>query len=214
MLKRIYVWEFPVRLSHWVNFLAIVILSFTGYYVGHPFFNAPPGEVFYMSFVRAVHFATAYIFTVSFLVRIYWAFVGNEYSRWNIFFPFVGPRRKDLIGCIQYYLFWRVECPPAAGHSASAALSYLILFVLYAVEIITGFALLSQSHPPSFFWTVMGGWSLHLAAAPMLRLVHHLIMWAIIIFAVIHVYIGWLNDLAERKFVMSSIFGGYKADEK
>ncbi len=213
MLKRIYVWEFPVRLSHWVNFLAILILSFTGYYISNPFWNAPPGEPFYMSTTRAIHFATGYIFTVSFLVRIYWAFLGNQFSRWSVFFPFVGQRRKDLIGCVQYYLFIRVECPPAAGHSASAALSYLILFLLYVMEIFTGFALISLDRM-GFFWTFMGGWLLHFLSPMTVRLIHHLIMWAILIFAIIHIYIGWLNDMAEKKFVMSSIFGGYKVDEE
>ncbi len=214
MLTRVYVWEFPVRLTHWVNFLAIVVLSFTGYYIGSPFLNAPPGETFYMAVMRAVHFAAAYIFTVGFLVRIYWAFAGNQYSHWNVFFPFRGQRRKDLIGCVQYYLFWRIECPPAVGHSASAALSYLFLFILFALEIITGFALYSQGHPRGFLWTLLGGWIFYLVLPPYVRLIHHLIMWAILVFAIIHIYIGWLNDFAEKKFVMSSIFGGYKADEE
>ncbi len=214
MLRRIYVWEFPVRLTHWVNFLAIVILSATGFSIGYPFLSAPSGEAFYMSNMRAVHFATGYIFTVSFLVRIYWMFAGNQYARWNVFFPFWGQRRKDFIGCVRYYLFLRTYCPPAAGHSAAAAFSYLILFALFVLEIVTGFALLFQGHQRTFFWTAMGGWTLAYAAGSTLRLIHHLTMWAILIFAIIHIYIGWLNDFAEKKFVMSSIFGGYKADEE
>lgn len=34
---RIYVWEIPVRLTHWVNALSIVMLSFTGYYIARPY---------------------------------------------------------------------------------------------------------------------------------------------------------------------------------
>jgi Ni/Fe-hydrogenase 1 B-type cytochrome subunit len=214
MLRLVYVWEFPVRLTHWVNFLAIVILSFTGYYIAAPFFQAPAGEFFYMAMMRFIHFVAAYVFTVSVLVRIYWAFVGNEYSRWREFLPFWGQRRRDLVGCVYYYSFIRRECPPAVGHSASAAVSYLILLLLYLAEIGTGFALYGQGHPRGFFWTLMGGWLLYFFQSPALRLIHHLIMWAILIFAIIHVYIGWLNDIAEKKFVMSSIFGGYKADEE
>ena len=121
MLKLVYVWEFPVRLTHWVNFLAIVVLSFTGYYIGTPFSQAPAGEFFYMATMRFIHFVAAYVFTVSVLLRIYWAFVGNEYSRWREFLPFWGQRRRDLVGCVYYYSFIRRECPPAVGHSATAA---------------------------------------------------------------------------------------------
>jgi len=214
MLKRIYVWQFPVRLTHWVNFLAIVTLSLTGYYIGSPFLHAAPGDFFYMATMRLIHFVAAYVFTMSFLVRIYWGLAGNEYSRWTEFYPFSRRRRKDLLGCIQYYLFMRKECPPATGHSASAAFSYLVLFVLFAAEIVTGFALYGQSHPPGFLWTLMGGWVLSFFSSPAIRLIHHLIMWAILVFAIIHIYIGWLNDMAEKRFVMSSIFGGYKTSHE
>ena len=40
MLEIRYVWEWPVRLTHWFNMLAIVVLSVTGYYIGHPYYGA------------------------------------------------------------------------------------------------------------------------------------------------------------------------------
>ena len=86
-MKSEYVWEFPVRLTHWVNFLAIIILTFTGAYIGSPFMQPPPGEHFYMATIRFIHFVAAYAFTLSCLLRVYWAFSGNEYSRWRQFFP-------------------------------------------------------------------------------------------------------------------------------
>ena len=45
-MKSEYVWEFPVRLTHWLNFLAIIILTFTGVYIGSPFMHPPPGSTF------------------------------------------------------------------------------------------------------------------------------------------------------------------------
>jgi len=78
------------------------------------------------------------------------------------------------------------------------------------VEIVTGFALYAETHR-GILWTVLGGWSLGVFSAPTLRLFHHLAMWLILAFAVVHVYIAWLNDLAERNGVMSSIFSGYKS---
>ena len=36
-LVRVYVWEIPVRVTHWVIVLSILILSVTGFYIGHPF---------------------------------------------------------------------------------------------------------------------------------------------------------------------------------
>lgn len=209
MLKREYVWEFPVRLTHWLNFLSILTLSFTGVYIGSPFMHSPPGEAFLMATIRFIHFVAAYVFTLSFLLRIYWAFAGNEYSRWKEFFPVTGKRRREILENVKFYMLLRRTPPPAIGHSATAVLSYLFLFLLFTVEIITGFALYAQSHQ-GFFWTLMGGWLLSVFSSPTIRLIHHLVMWLILIFAIVHVYIAWLNDIAEKNGVMSSIFSGFK----
>jgi Ni/Fe-hydrogenase 1 B-type cytochrome subunit len=65
-----------------------------------------------------------------------------------------------------------------------------------------------------FLWTILGGWVLALAHEQTLRLWHHIIMWLMIVFAIIHVYIGWFVDRTERSGLMSSIFSGYKVEEK
>ena len=82
-LERLYVWELPVRLTHWVIFFAIVILAATGYYIGNPFISVPGAATdhFVMGTVRAVHLYTAIVFAMAVLVRIYWLFVGNGYAR-------------------------------------------------------------------------------------------------------------------------------------
>ena len=36
-----YVWEWPVRLTHWFNVIAIIVLSVTGFYIGNPFVAVP-----------------------------------------------------------------------------------------------------------------------------------------------------------------------------
>jgi Ni/Fe-hydrogenase 1 B-type cytochrome subunit len=44
----------------------------------------------------------------------------------------------------------------------------------------------------------------------MTRLIHHLLMWAILAFMLHHVYSALLVDHTERNGLMSSIFSGYK----
>jgi Ni/Fe-hydrogenase 1 B-type cytochrome subunit len=210
MAKPVYVWEFPVRLTHWLNVLAILVLSFTGFYIGNPFIQAPPGEASLMAVMRFFHFVAAYVFALSFLLRIYWGFTGNPYTRWGQFFPVQAKRRKEIWENVLFYLLLRRNAPPAVGHSSTAVLSYLVLFFFFVVEIITGFALYSESHQ-GVLWTLLGGWSLRVFSASTLRLFHHVAMWLILAFAVVHVYIAWLNDIAERAGVMSSIFSGYKS---
>jgi Ni/Fe-hydrogenase 1 B-type cytochrome subunit len=85
---RKYVWEFPVRLSHWVNAIAIGVLFLTGLFIASPVL-APTGEAsnhFFMGKMRMLHFAFAYALILGVLIRVYWFFVGNNYARSG--FPF------------------------------------------------------------------------------------------------------------------------------
>ncbi len=215
-MVRVYVWEFPLRLSHWVNFLAIAVLGFTGFYMGNPFIYVAPGERFFMAAMRFTHLVAAYIFTVSFLLRIYWGWVGNSYARLRFYVPAKAAMWKDMVDEVKFYLFLKKEHKPCIGHCPWAAFVYLLLFAVLLVSIITGFALYSQSHQgQGGIWKILGGWLLSYFAAPTIRLWHHSILWVIVIFTVLHVYIGWLFDLTEKNFVMGSIFTGFKVtDEK
>lgn len=214
MLKRVYVWEFPVRLSHWINFLSIVLLSFTGYYIGNPFIHAVSETEYVMGWMRFLHFAFAYAFTVSFFVRIYWLIAGNEFASWKSYNPFSIAKIRELIELSKYYLFIRKEPPSISpGHSACGIYAYLSLFILFVIQILTGFALYSQSHVGRL-WNFLGGWVFLLMGEGYVRLLHHLIMWFILVFAIGHVYIGWFLDRQERNGLMSSIFSGYKVKEE
>ena len=71
------------RLTHWLIFFSILVLSATGYYIGHPFIivSGVATERFVMGAMRAVHMYAAIIFILAMLVRFYWLFVGNSYAR-------------------------------------------------------------------------------------------------------------------------------------
>ncbi len=213
MVKKVYVWEFPVRLTHWLNVLSIVALSITGFYVGAPFLFAVNENQFIMAQMRFIHFVSSYVFTVSFLIRIYWLFAGNQNARWYQFVPMSAERRRNLAGTTAFYCFLREKCPEVVGHTGLAGLTYLILFILFIIEILTGFALYSQSHIGGI-WTLMGGWLFSIIGQGPVRLIHHLIMWVIAFFVIIHVYISWHNDVIERNGLLSSIFSGYKTLEE
>jgi Ni/Fe-hydrogenase 1 B-type cytochrome subunit len=209
-MKPVYVWEFPVRLSHWLNVFSIIILSITGFYIGSPFINARDTESLVTAYMRGIHFIAAYVFTVSVLLRIYWWFAGNKNARLNQFIPTNRERLQNIYQTGMFYAFCQRTLPHSQGHTGLAGLSYAFLFLLYFMEIITGFAMLSVANGGGAVWTILGGWSLSLMSVAYLRLIHHMTMWIIWFFVIAHVYIGWHNDLIERNGLISSIFSGYK----
>jgi Ni/Fe-hydrogenase 1 B-type cytochrome subunit len=210
--ETVYVWDLPVRVTHWVNVASILVLSITGYYIANPFFgtSGPATEQFLMGTVRFIHFTTAFVFTVSVLFRVYWAFAGNKYARWNQFLPVKRGRRRALGRMIGYYTFFRRQPPAEIGHNPLAGATYIGLYVLFALQIATGFALYSQPFE-SGFWKWAFGWIITAFGAPIVRLVHDIIMYLIIAFTIHHIYSAVLIDTEEHSGLVSSIVTGYKS---
>ncbi len=209
MYKIVRVWQVPVILTHWVNVFSIFILSFTGIYIGMPFMHAIRNEELVMSNMRLIHFTVAFFFLASFIIRMYWMFAGNKWAGWREFVPLTGRQWKAIVDQILYYIYIKREAPHVVGHACIAALVYLGYFVLMAVELVTGFALYYQA-TPGLLAKIAGGWLLALLAAGTIRLIHHLVMWGMLVFFVLHFYIAWHNDIFEKSSLMSSIFNGYK----
>ncbi len=143
--QAVYVWELPVRITHWVNVISIGVLTVTGIYIATPFLGTtgPASNQYLMGSMRFIHFVTAFVFTASVLFRIYWAFVGNTYARWHQFLPTNAARRRDARQMLGFYLFLRHEPPAEVGHNPLAGITYVVVFALFLLQIITGFALYS-----------------------------------------------------------------------
>ncbi|PLX85796.1 MAG: Ni/Fe-hydrogenase, b-type cytochrome subunit [Desulfuromonas sp.] len=214
MLEIRYVWELPVRITHWVNVLCVVGLAITGFYIGNPFYTATDTESYVMGWNRLIHFGFAYLFLVSVIVRCYWFLFGNHHASWRMFFTWATPQgRKAALTFFRYYTFTGPKLPYEVGHNPLACMAYAGIFVLFAVQLVSGFALYGQ-YQPDGFWAGMLGWLVVLIDLQTLRLVHHLTMWLLAGFVINHIYSAWLMDVKEMNGVMSSIFSGYKFVEK
>jgi Ni/Fe-hydrogenase 1 B-type cytochrome subunit len=190
-----------------------VLLSFTGYFIGNPYLfiaSREPYAGFFMGTVRFVHFAVAFLFISSVLLRTYWAFAGNAYADWRGLFPFLSQDgRKNMLHAAQYYFFIRRDPPEVAGHNALASLSYMFIVILYGLITFTGIALFGQLHPVGI-WYTLTNWVFGFVTMQQARMAHHMIMWALLLFALYHVYVAWLIDMEEGNGLMSSMFSGFK----
>lgn len=203
-----YAWEFPVRFTHWINFLCILTLSVTGFYIGSPFIHAYSSKQWIMGWMRLIHFIAAYTFMMSVIIRLYWSLAGNKYACISEWLPFTGEKTGRMIDDLKCYLLLsRKSCH--VGHSALGGLTYLLLFIIFIFEIVSGFAMYSVNHSGAV-WTLLGGWLTGIMLLPTIRLYHHIFMYVILAFAMIHVYISWFSDSREKSGLMGSIFTGYK----
>lgn len=207
---RRYVWQPVVRWYHWINVLCMFLLAITGYYIGSPFVNVTGIPFPYITaIVRFTHYIAATLLAISLMVRIYWAFVGNRYARWSGLLPLSRERLRDLWQQFKYYTFLSSDRPCYVGHNPIAGLSYAILWLLTIVQGLTGLALNAEVNPGGFWWTWFG-WLFGVSANQNLRLIHHSLMWAFILFFLLHLYMAILDDVEERDGLLSSIVNGVK----
>jgi Ni/Fe-hydrogenase 1 B-type cytochrome subunit len=211
-LDRVYVWEWPVRLAHWLIVGSILLLTVTGIYIGNPFLPVS-GEAtrhFVMGLIKSIHFVAAMVFILAVLGRILWMFAGNPYARWHQFLPMTARRIKGIWNTAMFYTFVRRESPAFVGHNPLAGAVYTVVYALCLAMIGTGLALASANahmdsilHGFDFLIPLFGG--LQLA-----RLLHHVGMWLILGFAAHHVWSAFLVGTVEKSGLMDSIFSGYK----
>jgi Ni/Fe-hydrogenase 1 B-type cytochrome subunit len=203
---RLYIWQLPVRLTHWVTAGCIVVLSLTGGYIADPFLIPPGGAV--MTTVRQVHMLAAYTLLGSGLLRVVWLLAGNRFARWSAFFPTTRVQLTEIFRQAAFYAFIRKEIPRILGHNQLAASAYLLLWSLLLLEAITGFALdgLLGSEPGATGF----GWLIGVVGPQLVRLVHHLSMWGILAISLFHIYSCILVDHLEKNGLLSSIFSGFK----
>lgn len=211
-LVRVYVWQWPVRATHWLTAYSILALAATGLYMGHPFLisSGPAGQRFVMGWARTLHSYSAIVFALAVLSRVAWMFLGNSYARWDKFVPVASRRWRGLWGSLRYYLFRLRQPPGFVGHNPLAGLTYLFVFAMYFTMIGTGLALYNVSAPLgspfrlfSFLLSLFGG-------AQTARWIHHVTMWLILGFAVHHVYSAVLMSQVEARGTVESMASGYK----
>jgi Ni/Fe-hydrogenase 1 B-type cytochrome subunit len=220
-LRRIYVWELPVRIYHWINVLVLLILVVTGFYIANPLAiitQKDVSQLYTMGWFRYLHFAAAYLFFFNFMARIYWGFVGNKYASWRQFIPISKQFVSEMWTVIKMDILLlkgslKDRQHLSVGHNALAGMTYFLTFIMFLIQCLTGFGLYASMSdwwfPNLFSWVpaMLGGDILT-------RQIHHWVMWFFILFAFIHVYLVFYHDYVEGRGEISSMGGGWKFIEE
>lgn len=215
----IYVWEAPVRLWHWAMALAFVVLGVTGYFIGSPPHTVPgeASENYLLGYIRFAHFAAAYVFAVAMAGRIYWAIVGNAYSREIFLVPLAMLKPAwwaKWFRVVLHYLFIRENPDQHVGHNALAAAAMFFMYVLGALfMIVTGFSMYGEGlGAGSWAHTLFTSWVNPLFGQSQdVHTWHHLGMWYLVTFVVVHIYFVLREDTWSGLTVLGSMIDGYRA---
>jgi Ni/Fe-hydrogenase 1 B-type cytochrome subunit len=211
----VYTYEAPVRIWHWVTAALIVVLSVTGYFIGAPL-PTQPGEAsanYLMGYIRFAHFAAGYLFAIALLGRIYWALVGNSHSRELFWVPiFTGAYWKEVWETAMWYALIGPHPKRVMGRSPLARLAMFLIFLLPCLfMIITGFALYAEGTLRGSWADRLFGWVTPLFGQSQdVHTWHHLGMWIIICFMLIHMYLAIREDIMGKSTLVDSMISGYQ----
>ena len=140
------VWDLPVRLFHWINFLsafsliAVALIMMYKQELGISGIDAKVG-------LKSLHATIGYLFVVNLLVRLTWGFIANRYGRWGSIFP--GRGFKDLL--LDYMASVRNGEPRQfLGHNPMGRLAVTLMLLLMLVLAVTGLVRASTDiyYPP------------------------------------------------------------------
>ena len=212
----VYVYEAPVRLWHWINAAAILVLCVTGYLIGAPLPSIEMSEAtnqFLFGYIRFAHFAAAMVMTVGFFGRIYWAFVGNSHARQMFKLPLWSRSWwAEVLDEVRWYAFLKKRPRKYVGHNPLAQIAMFFFMTLgMTFMIVTGFTLYAEGLGADHWLSTLTGPILALVGnSQVMHSLHHLGMWAIVIFVMIHIYAAIREDIMSRQSMVSTMISGHR----
>lgn len=212
---KVYVYEAPVRIWHWVTAICIVLLCVTGYFIGQP-----PGSVtgeasyhFFFGWIRLIHFGAGLTLAVFMVLRIYWFLVGNHHAK-ELFLPPVWSKKwwGEVWHEIRWYTFTTDRPKKYIGHNPLAQIAMFTLFLLPCLVIIlTGLALYAEGQGIDSWWYSAFGWVITMFGNSfVVHTIHRVCMWIIICFSTIHIYLAIREDIMSRQSLVSTMISGWR----
>lgn len=209
-----YVYELPIRIWHWLTVACLLVLGATGLVIAHPL-PSSGGEAsahYSMGWIRMAHLISGEVLIVSFIGRIYWIFVGNEHARQIFYLPLWKKKYWIMLFReIGWYLFLRKRSFVYVGHNPLARASMFAMFTLAMVVMsLTGLGLHGESSPTGWAGRWFGWVVVWCGGSFTTRTIHHVGMWVLILFAMIHVYAVLREDLVGRVSGTTTMINGWR----
>ena len=208
--KEYYLFSPFLRIFHWIMVVSILVLFGTGLLITKPMdvtSTEPYLTSMSMDWVRDIHFLFAFIFCASFILRIY-GFIVNKGDR---LFPRVweGHFYSETVEVALHYMLLKSHHAPFLRNPLARA-SYAGLYLMVAIEILTGFAMYFMTEPSNVGGFLFGWVNTILGSEMMTHYVHHYVAWLIIVFAIGHLYMVIRAEFMEGESEVSSMFSGKK----
>lgn len=207
------------RWQHWIRALSIVVLTITGFYIAVPFItpavNSEPTNFLY-ALMRSWHIIFGFVMSVVILFKSYlFLFCRNhEMERAaikDVFSPTI------WIEQIKYYLLISKHPKLNGVYNPLQFAAYVGFYLMMFGLILTGFILYVHVYHDGIagmLYSTMRSFEVMFGGLAVVREVHHILMWGVILFVFAHIYMAVYNAVFGKEGAMDAIFSGLKWHKK
>jgi len=207
------------RWQHWLRALSIVVLVATGFYIAVPFITPTPNPEptgFLQNYIRAFHLFFGFLLIAVVIFKSYiFLFVKDSTGERLSVLDALSP--KIWAQQIGYYLLISKHPKLRGTYNPIQFVAYVGFYLMIFGIILTGLMLYVQVyhdglagalyHPMMKLTAMMGGLAV-------VREVHHILTWGIMLFVVVHIYMAIWNAIYGKEGSMDAIFSGLKWHSK
>ncbi len=217
-MKRNVEFEFSagLRWTHWLRAIAIFVLTVTGFYLTYVFIVPEASDepvLFLNAKFRMWHEIAGFVLIAVTLFKLYLFLIDKISMKERVsFLDFISP--KIWFQQLKYYLFMG-EHPHLRGvYNPLQFIAYVGLYAMVFLISITGLILYVHMYQGGgiglFLYDYMRPIEAMMGGLAMVREIHHITMWGILIFLPIHIYMAIFNSIMGKEGSMDAIISGYK----
>ena len=213
--------EFSVifRLQHWIRVVAITVLIISGFYLAYPILSPTPTNEptnFMYALFRSWHIIFGFVLISAFMLKVYIFFFGKmekrERESFTDIFSF-----KAWFKQIGYYLLFTKRPKLHGAYNPLQFVAYFMFYILLIGLIVTGLILYVHVYHEGlggFLYDPMRAIEVMLGGLATVRELHHIFMWGVILFIVLHLYLVTFNTVYMKEGAIDAIFSGLKWHKK
>ncbi len=216
MIKKHYEFSLWLRITHWVRFFAIVVLTISGFYIAYPFISSAQSSAEPVNFLNALfrswHQIFGFVLIAVTIGKLYLFLFDRQSSvERRSFWDFINP--KIWVKQIGYYLLITKHPHGKGVYNPLQFFAYLGVYISIFVISLTGLILYINVYHDGMgglLWDILKPIEVMMGGLAFVRELHHIFMWVFIIFLPVHVYLAVFNSVYGKSGAMDSIISGYR----
>lgn len=217
MPKRSIEFEFSagLRWTHWIRAVAIIALTITGFYLAYVFVTPEASDepiIFLNAKFRMWHQIAGFVLIAVTIYKTYLFILDSTSLKERMSISdFLSP--KIWFQQIKYYLFLGDHPELKGVYNPLQFIAYIGLYAMVFLVCITGLVLYVHVYHEGLggmLYDYMRPLEVMMGGLANVREIHHIAMWAILLFVPIHIYMAIFNSIMGKEGSIDSIISGYK----